>query len=189
MNEAGDVPAGVPAGFVLARVGAHSDPASYVELRRVGEREGRGIRCDLGAFSLRGGHAEARAMPVVKAIGDATTVVDATAGLLGDAFVLAVAGLHVTAIERSPAIYELARDGLSRAMADPRLAALLNGRLQVLCADAKEWLAARAGTDAAPDAVLIDPMFPPKKRVSALPRKEMVVLRELVGAEIGRAHV
>ena len=175
--------------FVVARVGAEGDPLSYVELRREGEREGRGVRCDLAAMSLKGGRAEARAMPIVKAVGDARTVVDATAGLLGDAFLLAVAGYEVTAIERSALVYLLAKDGLERAERDVRLAELLGGRLKVVHADAREWLAARAGTAEAPDAVVIDPMFPPKKKKSALPRKEMVALREAVGADLDAAEL
>jgi 16S rRNA (guanine1516-N2)-methyltransferase len=177
----GDAPAPL---FIVARVGAEGDPLSYVELRREGEREGRGVRCDLAAMSLKGGRAEARAMPIVKAVGDARTVVDATAGLLGDAFLLAVAGFEVTAIERSALVYLLAKDGFERAERDVRLAELLGGRLKVVHADAREWLAKRAGTAEAPDAVVIDPMFPPKRRKSALPRKEMVALREAVGADL-----
>ncbi len=184
---AGDVAA--PAGFVLARVGAVDDPASFLELRREGEREGRGVRCDLAAVSLRGGRAEARAMPVVRAMGEARTVVDATAGLLGDAFLLAAAGLEVTAIERSPVVHALSVDGLARAARDPRLAALLGGRLRLVRADARAWLAERAGTSGAPDAILVDPMFPPKRKRSALPRKEMVVLREVVGADVDAAEL
>ena len=128
-------------------------------------------------------------MPIVKAVGDAVTVVDATAGFLGDAFLLAVAGFRVTAIERSPIVAELARDGLARALRDPRLAELIGDRLEVVHADSLEWLAARVGTTEAPDAVVIDPMFPPKKKRSALPRKEMVVLREVVGADVDAAEL
>jgi 16S rRNA (guanine1516-N2)-methyltransferase len=175
--------------FVVARVGAEGDPSSFVELRREGEREGRGVRCDLAAMSLRGGRAEARAMPIVKAVGEARTVVDATAGLLGDAFLLAVAGFEVTAIERSALVYLLAKDGLERAERDVRRAELLGGRLKVVHADAREWLAKRAGTAEAPDAVVIDPMFPPKKKKSALPRKEMVALREAVGTDLDAAEL
>ena len=182
----GDAPAPL---FLVARVGAEGDPLSYVELRREGEREGRGVRCDLAAMSLKGGRAEARAMPIVKAVGDARTVVDATAGLLGDAFLLAVAGFEVTAIERSALVYLLAKDGVERAERDPRLAELLGGRLKVVHADAREWLSARAGTAEAPDAIVIDPMFPPKKKKSALPRKEMVALREAVGADLDAAEL
>jgi 16S rRNA (guanine1516-N2)-methyltransferase len=128
-------------------------------------------------------------MPVVRALGDAQTIVDATAGLLGDAFLIAAAGREVTAIERSRVVYELAKDGLARAMRDPVLSELLGGRLQLVHADARAWLAARAGTSSAPDAVLMDPMFPPKKRASALPRKEMVMLREMVGADLDAAEL
>ncbi|MFM1867025.1 MAG: hypothetical protein RL591_433 [Planctomycetota bacterium] len=181
--------AAVPAGFLLVRVGEEGDPASFLELRRVTDREGRGVRCDLSTIRLRGGASEARGMPVVRALGEARTVVDATAGLLGDAFLIAVAGREVTAIERSPIVYELAKDGLARAMRDPVLAELLGGRLRLVHADARVWLASRANTQDAPDAVLIDPMFPPKKRASALPRKEMVMLREVVGADLDAAEL
>jgi len=142
----------IPAGFILARVGEEGDPASFIELRRESEREGRGVRCDLAGVSLRGGRAEARGMPIVKAVGEARTAADATAGLLGDAFLLAAAGIRVTAI-------------------------------------ARRWLEERIGTDHAPDAVVIDPMFPPKRKRSALPRKEMVVLREVVGSDLDAAEL
>ena len=179
----------IPAGFILARVGEEGDPASFVELRREVEREGRGVRCDLAAVSLRGGRAEARAMPVVKAVGEARTVVDATAGLLGDAFLLAVAGLRVTAIERSPVVFALAEDGLVRARRDARLAELIGDRIELVQVDARRWLDERIGTEHAPDAVVIDPMFPPKRKKSALPRKEMVLLREVVGSDLDAAEL
>ena len=179
----------LPAGLLLSRVGVEGDPASFLELRRVTDREGRGIRCDLSTIRLRGGASEARGMPVVRALGDARTIVDATAGLLGDAFLIAAAGREVTAIERSPVVYELAKDGLARAMRDPVLSELLGGRLQLVHADARAGLSARAGTSPAPEAVLMDPMFPPKKKASALPRKEMLMLRELVGADLDAAEL
>ena len=179
----------IPAGFIVARVGAEGDPASFVELRREGEREGRGVRCDLSAVSLRGGRSEARAMPVAKAMGEVRTVVDATAGLLGDAFLLAAAGFRVIAIERSAAVFALSEDGLARARRDARLSALIGDRLELVRADARSWLEAHAGTADAPDAVLIDPMFPPKRKRSALPRKEMVVLREAVGSDADAAEL
>ena len=179
----------IPAGFILARVGEEGDPASFVELRREGEREGRGVRCDLAAVSLRGGRAEARAMPVAKAVGEARTVVDATGGLLGDAFLLAAAGFRVTAIERSPVVFALAADGLARAGRDARLVELIGDRIELVQDDARRWLRDRVGTELAPDAVVIDPMFPPKRKKSALPRKEMVVLRDAVGSDADAAEL
>lgn len=58
---------------------------------------------------------------VVKAVGGcvpasaAHHVIDATAGLGEDAFVLAAAGWHVSLIEQSPVIHALLADGLTRA--------------------------------------------------------------------------
>lgn len=180
---------GLPEGWSLARVGDPADPASFLELRRPEDREGKGIRCDLSTTRLRGGSAEARGMPVVRAMGSAQRVVDATAGLLGDAFLLAAAGLGVTALERNRAIYLLAIDGLRRANADPVLSTLIGGRITLVHADARRWLIERAAASEAPDAVLIDPMFPPKKRASALPRKEMIALRALVGPDDDAAEL
>ena len=171
--------------FTLERVGAPDDPTSFLELRAVGQRAGHGVRCDLSTVSLRGGLSQARAMPIAKALGDARTVVDATAGLLCDAFLLAVAGFEVLALERSPWVYQLAADGLARAKQDVRLSALIGDRLRLEHVDARAWLTAHIGALDAPDAVVIDPMFPPKKKRSALPRKEMVVLREVVGTDVG----
>ena len=179
----------IPEGFTLERVGAEGDPESFLELRRVDERAGTGVRCDLSRFSLRGGRAEARAMPVVKAVGEARTVVDATAGLLGDSFLLAAAGCRVKAFERSSVVFALAEDGLARARRDARLAELVEDRIEIVHGDARAWLAAHVGAAEAPDAVVIDPMFPPKKKASALPRKEMVVLREVVGSDVDAAEL
>lgn len=180
---------GLPEGWSLARVGDPGDPASFLELRRLEDRAGKGIRCDLSATRLRGGSAEARGMPVVRAMGSARRVVDATAGLLGDAFLLAAAGLEVTAIERSRVVHLLAQDGLRRASADPALSALIGGRITLVHADARRWLLEHAAAPEAPDAVLIDPMFPPKRRASALPRKEMMALRVLVGPDDDAAEL
>jgi 16S rRNA (guanine1516-N2)-methyltransferase len=182
-------PPEVPPGFVLAHVGAADDACAVLELRRVDDRPGTGVRCDLAAISLRGGLAEARAMPVVRAVGEARTVVDATAGLLGDAFLLAAAGMKVTAIERSAVVHALAVDGLRRAALDPRLSELIGGRIELVHADARTWLAAHTGSADAPDAVVIDPMFPPKRKRSALPRKEMALLREVVGSDLDASEL
>jgi 16S rRNA (guanine1516-N2)-methyltransferase len=74
-------------------------------------------------------------------------------------------------------------------MRNERLAGLLGNRLRVECADGRDWLRAHSGSTDAPDAVVIDPMFPQKKKRSALPRKEMVLLREVVGEDIDAADL
>lgn len=163
------VPPTRPEDLVLA------EHEGVLELRGPSDRAGTGIRVDLGAADARG----VRGIPLVRAMGDrARTVADATAGLLGDAWLLALAGFEVTAFERSPAVAALARDGLARAARDPRIDGDALARLQLHEADAREALVPGAF-----DAVLVDPMFPPKRRASALPPKELQVLRAAVGED------
>jgi 16S rRNA (guanine1516-N2)-methyltransferase len=102
---------------------------------------------------------------------------------------LAAAGMKVTAIERSAVVHALAVDGLRRAALDPRLSELIGGRIELVHADARTWLAAHTGSADAPDAVVIDPMFPPKRKRSALPRKEMALLREVVGSDLDASEL
>lgn len=102
-------------------------------------------------------------------------VMDLTAGLLGDALRLAVAGKTVLALERHPAVHALAADGLARlAATHPSLAA----RIRLECADAAALLA-RAGPEFRPDSALLDPMFPAGRAGAA--RRELTLLRNLVG--------
>ena len=119
-----------------------------------------------------------RREPLARALGARTrTVIDATAGLGQDAFLLACLGYRVTAIERAPVLAVLLRDGLARAAADPVQRNALGDRLCVITGDARLLL--REMTP--PDAVFLDPMFPPKRRKSALARKEIQIIRRVVG--------
>ena len=59
------------------------------------------------------------------------TVVDATAGLGRDAFVLAQLGCSVTLIERNPLVAALLEDGLQRAAADADVATIV-GRMRLV---------------------------------------------------------
>jgi 16S rRNA (guanine1516-N2)-methyltransferase len=103
-------------------------------------------------------------------------VADATAGLLGDAWLLALAGFQVTAFERSPLVARLVRDGLARAALDPRVDQKILARLRFIEGDAAALLGDRSF-----DAILVDPMFPPKVKASALARKDVRLLRAAVG--------
>ena len=57
----------------------------------------------------------------------APRVVDATAGLGRDAFLLAVLGCQVTALERCAALHQALESALGLALADPEAAAALGG--------------------------------------------------------------
>ncbi len=106
--------------------------------------------------------------------GATPSVVDATAGLGRDAFVLAALGSQVTLIERSPAMHAELDAALTRALGDPEVAAVA-ARMTLMHGDSRTIL---AGLHA--DVVLVDPMHPPRRK-SALVKQEMRITRELVG--------
>lgn len=121
-----------------------------------------------------------RRQPLARAFGKKTRcIVDATAGYGQDALLLALMGFRVTAIERSPVVAALARDGLARLVALRGIN--LAGRLELVNGDARQLLGTHAPP---PDAIYLDPMFPPKRRKSAAVKKEMRLLRELVGDDL-----
>lgn len=109
-------------------------------------------------------------------------VLDATAGLGRAAFRLAYHGCRVTAIERSPILFALLKDGLDRADRVPEIHEHLGGRLHVLRDDTRGYLQ-QLPMDNAPDVVYLDPMFPEKKK-SALVKVEMRILRRLIGDDL-----
>jgi len=80
--------------------------------------------------------------PLAKAIGlkqaFRPTVVDATAGLGRDAFVLASLGCRVHMLERSKVVAALLYDGLQRAGQDFEIGALIKAHLQLIYYDAQD---------------------------------------------------
>lgn len=121
---------------------------------------------------------------VAKAVGLKKTrvplhIVDATAGLGQDAFVLAGLGCRVTLLERSAVVHALLADGLARGRLNPAVAQVIE-RMTLIHADSTGWLNAAAEEIA--DVIYLDPMFPHRDK-SALVKKEMRVFRDLVGAD------
>ena len=105
-------------------------------------------------------------------------VIDATAGLGRDAFVLASLGATVTLVERNPAVVALLQDGLRRAALDPALADWLPQRMQLVHATAHQALQQLP----APDVVFLDPMFPAREKSAAV-KKEMAAFHQVVGTD------
>jgi len=126
-----------------------------------------------------------RGQPLARAVGlkggANPTIVDATAGLGRDGFVLAGLGARVTLLERSPIIAALLADGLARAARAPEIGPLIADHLRLIATDGREWLR-RCPPDARPEVVYLDPMFPGRSK-SALVKKEMRFLQELVGKD------
>ncbi len=104
------------------------------------------------------------------------TIIDATAGLGRDGFLLASFGCSVTLIERHPVVAAVLRDGLARAAIAPATMEATE-RIELIEDDAHTVLAARAA-----DVVLVDPMYPPRRKSAAV-RKEMQLFQALVGGD------
>jgi 16S rRNA (guanine1516-N2)-methyltransferase len=172
-DEAGDAMALVVTGDALELREPH---ASGTRSRS----KSRGMTIDLTALDLRTGSGGlSRKQPIARAFGQKViTIVDATAGTGQDAALLAALGYQVTAIERSPVLHAMLEDGLERAMRTDAFRATIDDRLRFIGGDS---IAILASMHPPPDAVYIDPMFPPKKRASALPRKDIQMLRKLIG--------
>jgi 16S rRNA (guanine1516-N2)-methyltransferase len=104
-------------------------------------------------------------------------VFDATAGLGGDAFVLACLGCRVVMHERSPVISALLADAIERALQVEPVAAVFRDKISLVVGDAAVAL---QQLPEPPDTVFIDPMYP-HRRNSALNSKEMRIIRAIVG--------
>lgn len=114
-------------------------------------------------------------------------VLDATAGLGKDAFVLASLGCQVALLERSPIVHALLEDGLKQARKfglaeDSELLRILD-RMKLIGGDAMDYMDAMLPAER-PDVVYLDPMFPPRTK-SAQVKKEMQVLHQLLDVDDG----
>lgn len=137
-----------------------------------------------GAVGHRRRYGGGRGQEIAKAVGlkkgAMPSVLDATAGLGRDAFVLASLGCMVTLIERSPVVAALLADGLDRAAHDAEVAPIV-ARMRLLSGNAAE-LMRRLDEEARPDVVYLDPMYPHRPK-SALVKKEMRLFRAVVGED------
>ena len=124
-----------------------------------------------------GGRGQALAKAMGLRAGKTPKIVDATAGLGRDSFLLASLGAQVTMIERSKKMYTLLAQGMDRASHEGSDFQQIIGRMNLLYGDAKELL-----PELSADAVLIDPMHPPRKN-SALVKLELRQVRQIVGAD------
>ena len=107
------------------------------------------------------------------------TVLDITAGLGRDGFVLASLGCNVTLVERSPTLFALLRDGLQRAHSATWFQTL---SLTLHHQEACTYLASLP-PEQYPEVIYCDPMFPESKQ-SALVKKDMRLLRDLIGDDL-----
>ncbi|MCQ4288995.1 class I SAM-dependent methyltransferase [Pseudomonas stutzeri] len=108
------------------------------------------------------------------------SVLDATAGLGRDAFVLATLGCEMLLCERQPLIAALLEDGLARARDDAEVRPIVT-RMHLLHGNAIELMS--QWQDELPQVIYLDPMFPHREK-SALVKKEMRLFRPFVGDDL-----
>ncbi len=176
--EAQDLPAMADGTLVLAL----SD--SHLALRQLGAAAPGPVYADFvgGAVGHRRQFGGGRGQLIARAVGikkdRIPSVVDATAGLGRDAFVLASLGCRVRMVEASAVIAALLRDGLARAADDEAVAGII-ARLSLHPGDARVVLP-QLQQEAAIDVVYLDPMFPQRDK-RALVKKEMRLFKALLG--------
>lgn len=157
---------------------------SQLELRTLGSDAPGPIVVDFvrGATAFRLSSSSMSRQPIASAMGlsrGTATVVDATAGLARDAFLLASLGCRVIMVERNRVLSALIRDGLKRAQRGSARTKDAVSRMELVVGEAAQMLA-NLDAASAPDAVYLDPMYEPRSQKS-LTKKEMRICRRLVG--------
>ena len=141
------------------------------------------LKCDFlqGAINHRLLFGGGRGHHLPKAVGmrggQSPTIIDATAGLGRDAFLLASLGSQITLIERSESIHELLAAGMEAAHQAGGQHKDIIDRMTLIRGDSIALLPHMHA-----DVVLVDPMHPPRQK-SALVKAEMRAIRDIVGAD------
>jgi len=136
-----------------------------------------------------GGRGQAIAKAMGLKSGITPSVLDATAGLAGDAFVLATLGCPITLIERSPVICSLIENAIERASLSDKFQAILKQGFELINRDANDYIREQLATNKKPpDVIYIDPMYPERKK-SALVKKDMQILQRLHGEDDNAAEL
>ncbi len=121
-------------------------------------------------------------------------ILDMTAGLGKDAFVLASLGCELLLNERSPLVHALLSDGLARGrdvshFDDPKLAEILNRMTLLSNGDSRQlYFSEQELPSGKIDVVYLDPMFPSREK-SADVKKEMRAFHTVVGTDLDAAEL
>jgi len=155
-----------------------------LELLKLDEPKLGGIKVDFveGATAHRRKFGGGRGQDIAKAIGlkhgFTPHVLDATAGLGRDAFVLASLGCDITLMERMPIVAALLDDGIERAKLNSDVSEVAN-RMKLVHASSIDNMNLAQQVDV----VYLDPMYPHREKSAAV-KKEMRVFQSLVGEDL-----
>jgi len=145
------------------------------------------VRCDFinGELRHRRLYGGGKNQMILKATGlnkHKPSIMDLTAGLGRDSYVLATAGAKVTMFERQPIVAALLADGLQRLRSggDEQELAIAQ-RLFLHQGDSLTCVSALAQQEA-PDVIYLDPMFPERGKTAKV-KKSMAFFHHLVGSD------
>ena len=138
-----------------------------------------------GALAHRQQYGGGRGQAIAKAIGlkkgNTPSVLDVTAGLARDAYILGNLGCKISLVERSPVLYTLIEDGIRRGLEHESSKPVLENFMNLINADACLFMQ-HMPRDRLPDVIYIYPMYPERKK-SALVKKDMQILQHLLGKD------
>jgi len=104
-------------------------------------------------------------------------IIDATAGLGYDSFILASLGANVTLIERSQKMHTLLQNGIDEGVSFGGEIEKIVNRMELLFGDSKDIL-----PKLTPEVIMIDTMYKDRKK-TALVKNNMRLVREIVGPD------
>ena len=104
-------------------------------------------------------------------------IIDATAGLGYDSFILASIGAKVTLIERSQKMYEILQNGIDEGISFGGEIEKIINRMELLFGDSKDIL-----PKLTPEVIMIDTMYKDRKK-TALVKNNMRLVRDIVGPD------
>lgn len=124
----------------------------------------------------------AKHKPLSQAIGRKTRkLIDATAGWGGDAMRFCAQGYEVICLERQP-LFALVLSDAMRVLAETEWVQKNSVSVPIVeCGEAMQLL---GGSEFDADCIYLDPMFPSKRKSSAMANKSMELLHRLIGEDI-----
>ncbi len=109
-------------------------------------------------------------------------VIDLTAGMGDDAFILASLGCNVTLVERNPVVFSLLENGFDRAQSYDALNIDIREivkRMRIVFMDGSTFLNIDS---VSADVIYLDPMYQKRRKSSAV-RKEMQAFHSIIGTD------
>lgn len=175
-------------GIILQVSECTDSPGYHLALIQTGKNASGPVTTEFvsGAARHRRLYGDGRNQALARAVGMKRGVIpkilDATAGLGRDAFVLACLGCQVDLLERSPVIHALLENGLLRAASNPSTKEIVCNRMRLIHTDTIQHLR-DIGKNQLPDVIYMDPMYPDRTK-SALVKKEMRLFKKVIGDDL-----